>query len=349
VQQWLPLSAGFVHAHVVESRHRGVVLGREPFEHRGTYPWRPAHSLAPAAALARHLDRRPLSLAISAACAVHRVEVMHVHFGYPVADVLGVVRRRKLPLVLSLHGHDATSLPPEHYAAAVDVVDAVIVPSQFLAGHAARLGFDPARTHVIPAGIDTRAFAPSPLPDGPGEALFVGRLVTKKGVEVLLDAWSSVQTTLPDCRLRIIGDGPLRPLLDALPPGVVHEPPDPARRATQVRDAIRRATVVVQPSRTGPDGDAESLLLVNLEGQASGRPVVTTRHGGIPEFVDDGTTALLVEEGDAAALADALVRVLRDRPLAERLGAAGPPWASQFDVRACTARVDDLYEAVLAR
>ena len=115
-----------------------------------------------------------------------------------------------------------------------------------------------------------------------------------------------------------------------------------------MRDAIRRVTVVVQPSRTGPDGDAESLLLVNLEGQASGRPVITTRHGGIPEFVDD-STSLVVEEGDADALAAALVRVLTDRSLAERLGAAGPAWASQFDVRVCTARVDDLYEAVLAR
>jgi glycosyltransferase involved in cell wall biosynthesis len=340
------LSAGFVHAHVVESRHRGVVLGREPFQHRGTYPWRPAHSLAPAARLAAHLGRRPLSLAITAACVAHRVDLLHVHFGYPVADVLGVARHRKLPLVLSLHGHDATSLPPEHYADALDVVDAVVVPSQFLAAHATRLGFDPAKVHAIPAGIDTRRFSATPLPDGRPEALFVGRLVTKKGVDVLLDAWRQVDA---DATLRIIGEGPLDHLLADPPPGVVHERPDPARRATQVRDAIRRATVVVQPSRTGPDGDAESLLLVNLEGQASGRPVVTTRHGGIPEFVADGTTSLVVEEGDAAALAAALTKVLSDRDLATRLGEAGPGWAAQFDVRACTARVDDLYEAVLAR
>jgi glycosyltransferase involved in cell wall biosynthesis len=325
-----------------------VVLAREPFEHRHTFPHRPAHSLGWAASLTPRLGRRPLGLAVTAACLVHRVDVVHVHFGYPVVDVLGAVRRRQLPLVLSLHGHDATSLPAEHYAEAVPVVAAVVVPSDFLAGHAARLGFDPSRVHVIPSGIDTAFFSPSPLPDRPSEALFVGRLVPKKGVEVLLEAFAMVRAALPECTLRIIGDGPLADLLADLPPGVVHERPDPGRRATQVRDAIRRSTVVVQPSRTGADGDAESLLLVNLEAQASGRPVVSTRHGGIPEFVDDGRTGLLVTEGDATALANALVVVLGEPALAARLGHAGPAWAARFDVRVGTARVDDLYDAVLA-
>ncbi len=100
--------------------------------------------------------------------------------------------------------------------------------------------------------------------------------------------------------------------------------------------------MVVTPSRTAADGDAESLLLVNLEAQASGRAVVTTDHGGIPEFVDGGTTALLVPEGDPAALADGADHVLRDPDLAARLGAAGVEWVERFDVAACTGRLDDL-------
>ena len=100
------------------------------------------------------------------------------------------------------------------------------------------------------------------------------------------------------------------------------------------------------PSRTAADGDAESLLLVNLEAQASGRPLVTTRHGGIPEFVAEDETALLVPEGDADALADALIRILQDQGLAERMATGGPLWVRRFDMRACTARVDDLYDRV---
>jgi glycosyltransferase involved in cell wall biosynthesis len=76
--------------------------------------------------------------------------------------------------------------------------------------------------------------------------------------------------------------------------------------------------------------------------------VVTTRHGGIPEFVAPGETALLVPEGDADALAEALIRVLADRELASRLGAAGPALAARFDATAMAERVDDLYDALLA-
>ena len=125
------------------------------------------------------------------------------------------------------------------------------------------------------------------------------------------------------------------------------EPADPARRATQVRDAIRRARVVVTPSKTAADGDVETLLLVNLEAQASGRPVVTTRHGGIPEFVEEGRTALLVPENDPRALAEAIVAVLSDASLARRLGSAGPEWARRFDWGTQAAAVDDLYDGLI--
>jgi glycosyltransferase involved in cell wall biosynthesis len=243
--------------------------------------------------------------------------------------------------VVSLHGHDATSRPPSHYAQIAPASAAVVVPSAFLAGHATRLGFDAGRVHVIPSGVDTTFFTPTDLQDGPPTAVFVGRLVEKKGVDVLMEAWRSVRRAVPDAQVIVLGDGPLASMVTG--DGVRHERPDPARRHQQVRELLAAATVVVQPSRTAGDGDAESLLLVNLEAQASGRALVTTRHGGIPEFVDDSST-VLVDEGDADALADALVAVLRDRTLAARLGAAGPAVAARFDVRSCTARVDDLYD-----
>ena len=124
---------------------------------------------------------------------------------------------------------------------------------------------------------------------------------------------------------------------------MVVEDAQPARRAEQLRDALRRAWAVVTPSRTAANGDAETLLLVNLEAQAAGRPVVTTRHGGIPEYVDEGRTALVVPENAEAPLADALVTVLTDEALARSMAAAGPAWAKQFDVAACVAKVDRLY------
>jgi glycosyltransferase involved in cell wall biosynthesis len=175
----------------------------------------------------------------------------------------------------------------------------------------------------------------------------VGRFVEKKGLDVLLAAWPAVTAALPGATLRVLGDGPLANLLPANDPSVRHVRPDPAHRAAQVRDLLRGARVVASPSRTAASGDAESLLLVNLEAQASGRPVVSTRHGGIPEFVEEDGSALLVPEADTDALADALIRVLTDADLAQRLATAGPAVAARFDLTVCTARLDDLYDAVL--
>ena len=353
IDRWLPLSAGFVDALVTRSSHPSVVVSRDATVNRDAFPHRPVVSLGPlsrlgegrAAGWTRHAV---LAAVITAA----RVKVIHVHFGYAVHDVLPAVRRTGLPLVLSLHGDDATALPkqrPGFYDPVADSVDAVVVPSRWLAERAEELGFPLGRIHVIPSGVDVGLFTPTPVPEGPPIVAFVGRLVAKKGLATLLEAWEAVARAVPGSRLHVLGEGPEGHLLapEVIPAGVELLRPDPQRRHLQVRDLIRCATVVTSPSQTSPDGDAESLLLVNLEAQASGRAVVTTRHGGIPEFVEEGHTALLVAERSSAELATALIRVLTDRPLATRMGASGPAVAARFDVRAGAAQVDELYDRVV--
>lgn len=354
VQRWLPLSEQFVYGQIRHSRHRGVAVSRERPEHRDAFPQRPLWSLSP---VLRATPPRLQPLAVTAALnAIARREgigLVHVHFGYRAHDVLALARRRSLPLVVSLHGHDVTAFArewPAHYDAVFTNAAAVVVPSRFLATRVEQLGAYPTVVHVIPSGVDTELFTPRPLPEGPPTAAFVGRFVEKKGVDVLLAAWPTVRAAVPDARLVLLGYGPLVDLVarHAGANGVEIVQPDPRRRAPQVRDVIASATVVVSPSRTAADGDAESLVLANVEAQASGRGVVTTRHGGIPEFVSAGETALVVEEGDAGALAQALITVLADRDLAARLGAAGPARVSSLDVRVCSGRVDDLYDALVS-
>jgi glycosyltransferase involved in cell wall biosynthesis len=350
VEHWLELSAGFVHSHVSRSRHRGVVVSHNALENRAAFPHTPLrrldrlHSVVPERRWPRVRTQTLRGIA-----RLYRASLVHVHFGYVVNDVVDMVRSTSMPLVLSLHGNDATALPrqqPRHYEAARSTAAAVIVPSQFLADVAADIGFAAERIHVIPAGIDTTFFTPTPLPAAPTVA-FVGRLVEKKGIDVLLDAWPQVVAAVPEARLRVVGHGPLLHLIPRDDPSICYEPPQPERRADQVRDLLRACQVVATPSRTAPSGDAESLLLVNLEAQASGRPVVTTRHGGIPEFVRDGKSALVVPESDPDALATALVSVLSDEAVAHRLATAGPAVAGEYDVARCAARVDNLYDALL--
>lgn len=322
----------------------GIVVSDGPPEHLDRFPFEPLVALRP------RLDRVPLALQQRAAtawlsllCRRHRVGVIHAHHGYEVVRVAGTARRRGIPLVVSLHGHDAfgwVEARPDAYAGILARAAATIVPSQFLVSRAVELGAPRDRVHVIGSGIDTTAFAPTPVPLGP-EAVFVGRFVEKKGLDVLEAAWPAVRAAVPGARLRVLGYGPLEATARRLDPAVTISPTQ-----SEVRAALQQARVVVSPSRTAAGDVAETLLMVNLEAQASGRPVVTTDHGGIPEYVRAGQTALLVPEADAQALSAALIAVLRDDALARRLGGAGPAWAATFDVARVAARVADLYDAV---
>ncbi|MCU1459985.1 MAG: glycosyl transferase group 1 [Acidimicrobiales bacterium] len=346
IERWLPLSEQFVHTLITRSRRPGVVVSSGPLENVELYPYEPLVCIDGLRRRAPERLKRPVVTACLMAIARRRkVGVIHVHHGYRAYEVLGTSRRLQLPFVVSLHGHDVTgyaSSRPALYPPVLGKAAAVVVPSRFLVDAAVANGADPSRVRVIPSGVDTSFFQPTPVPTAP-DVVFVGRFVEKKGLDTLLAAWPKVLAAVPPARLHVMGYGPLEALARSGGPTVtVTLGPD----RSAVRAAIAAARAVVSPSHTAADDSVESLLVVNLEAQASGRPVVTTRHGGIPEYVDDGATALVVPEADADALADALVRVLTDDALAMRLGAAGPAWAAQFDVAGCAAAMDDLYAAV---
>jgi glycosyltransferase involved in cell wall biosynthesis len=238
--------------------------------------------------------------------------------------------RSRTPVILDLHGdwRAATRLygsplrrllqPIGDIAAqfAVRRADAVRTISAWTSGLVRELGVEPAA--VFPAFVDAasfRASTPRPLPAEP-RALYVGVLERYKGFDVLADAWPEVARALPDARLHVVGRGSLGASAAALVSGGGVEW-DEALAPGEVAAALDEATVLVLPSR------AEGLGRVVIEAFCRARPVVGGRAGGIPDIVEDGRNGLLVEPGDAAALAEAVLRILRDRALAERLGAAG--------------------------
>lgn len=347
---WLPPSEVFVYELIRHLRRPGVVVAANKLQNIGRFGMDDLHTLAPIERFVRPIAARPCAFTAALGLLSRRrgVGLVHVHHGYRCEVVVPLVKRRRLPLVLSLHGHDVTGYLDERpaiYGGIARFVSAVVVPSKFLVDHAVSAGFDRSLVKVLPSGVDTSFFCASPLPSSEPVAVFVGRFVEKKGIDVLAQAWPRVQSVIPRARLRIMGFGPLEHIARSIPGRVTVEiSPD----RTAVRDAMRGARLIVSPSHTAPDDALESLLVVNLEAQASGRPVVTTRHGAIPEYVKEGETALLVPEGDAESLAEAMVRVLSDRDLASRLGSKGPEWVARFDVRRTTAAVDALYDELVS-
>jgi glucosyltransferase len=265
VSQWLQLSDGFVYSQVQRSRDRGIVISRDGWENLEAYPYKPRYSLHRRPVPGR-LKTAALPAQLVPLLALTRAELVHVHFGYAANDVLGATGRRR-PYVLTLYGHDVTGLlttAPGHYERVVERVDAVIVLSAFLRDAAIRAGFRARDISIIPIGLDTSYFTPSPLPDGPPVVAYVGRLVEKKGLDVLLQAWPRIRDAVPAATLRVLGEGGLEHLLTPTDSSVTHIRPNAGAPRAQVRDVIRQATVVVTPSRTAASGDSESLLLVNL-------------------------------------------------------------------------------------
>jgi len=206
-------------------------------------------------------------------------------------------------------------------------------------------GIEPAAE--FPAFMDLEPFLANPalsLPEAP-RALFVGVLERYKAFDVLADAWRRVASAVPGAVLHVVGQGALAPvaerLLEELPGQVKW---NPSLTAEGVASALDSATLLVLPSRS------EGMGRVVIEAGCRGRAVVGSRVGGIPDVVADGKTGLLVPPADAVALAEALERVLSDRPLAERLGAEArirvEPWLATPEEYA--RRVRDLVQTVIS-
>jgi glycosyltransferase involved in cell wall biosynthesis len=222
--------------------------------------------------------------------------------------------------------------------------DGVRTISDYTSGVVRAAGSEPTATFA--AFMDLEPFLaepPAPLPERP-TALFVGVLERYKAVDVLADAWRLAAPRVPAATLHVIGKGTLR----EVPKRLVADLPEQTRwteslSTREVARALDKATVLVLPSRS------EGLGRVVVEAFCRGRGVVGSRVGGIPDLVHDGESGLLVASEDPAALADALVRVLSDRALAERLGADGcrtvEPWLAT--PREYARQIHDLVERVV--
>jgi glycosyltransferase involved in cell wall biosynthesis len=203
--------------------------------------------------------------------------------------------------------------------------DGVRTISAYTSGLVRRAGVEP--TAEFAAFMDLEPFVeqpPAPLPERP-VALFVGVLERYKAVDVLADAWRRAAPRVPDATLHLVGRGTLRDVPRALVRDLQAQTRWTESLSTpEIARALDESTVLVLPSRS------EGLGRVVVEAFCRGRGIVGSRVGGIPDIVEEGATGLLVPPADIDALAEALVRVLSDGALAERLGgaahAAVQPW-----------------------
>ena len=269
-----------------------------------------------------------------------KVDVVLGSWAYPdgfAAIVAG--RILGVPSVVKLHGSDINLIakipgPRRMMAWALPKAARVVAVSKPLAAEVVALGVPEDRVRVVMNGVDGDLFKPGDrkaaraelgLPQDQPIAIYVGNLKPEKGVIDLGKAWAGVVKQVPDATLLVIGDGPLKGELEAVTSGLAERvrliPRQPLERVPLYMAA---ADILVLPSHF------EGTPNVVLEALASGRRVVATAVGGVPDLITSDTLGALVPAGDPDALAAAIASALRspyDATEVARLGARGG-WAA---------------------
>jgi glycosyltransferase involved in cell wall biosynthesis len=237
-------------------------------------------------------------------------------------------RQAGVPLYVHFHGFDAavvSKLPywRTRYRKLFRDAAGVIGPSEFIVNKLAELGCPREKLYVCACGINPDLF--SETQRLPLRLVAVGRFVPKKAPHVTVEAFAKIADDFPDARLDMIGDGPLKARCEKLivkhgleERVILHG----AKSHAFVAEKMREASVYLQHSVTASYGDVEGMPVSILEAMACSLPVVSTRHSGIREAVEEGKTGFLVDEHDVNGMADAIAAMLCDPARAEAMGKA---------------------------
>ncbi|MGI9115320.1 MAG: hypothetical protein DLM52_08670 [Chthoniobacterales bacterium] len=252
---------------------------------------------------------------------------VHAHFaGMAARTAYWINRFFAIPFSVTAHANDIFAPNdfeiglPEIFGSA----RAIVTVSDFAADYLRHKFPDAAeRVHRVYNGIDLAEFVRSRFAQPP-LILSVGRLIAKKGFDVLLEACAQIQEH--EFRCEIIGDGPLRDELQKLIDHHALTDRVSITGARKQRDIIERlstATMFVLPCRVEESGAMDNLPTVIMEAMAASLPVISTDVGGIKEMLGDGETGFLVAQNDASATAASIMKLLRDERLAREMGARG--------------------------
>lgn len=283
-----------------------------------------------------------------------RVDVLHLH-GHG-ASAFGRLAGALTGAAVVLHRHDTAPGPwwvraidrllrmvPARIVAVSDAVKQFCVQADGLCAESITVIRGPLRAFTPPSAAELAQWRRDI--GTPSTARLIGgatRFYPVKGLDVLMAALPAIAARVPQVHLVLWGDGPqlAQRQAQAQALGVA----DRVCFAGYAPDADRRLALLdcfVLSSRS------EGSPLALLEALAAGCPIVATRVGGVPELVQDGTSALLVPPEDPAALAAAVIRVLTEPVLAERLCAAGPPAAEAVGLTAPVAALTALYKGLV--
>jgi len=287
----------------------------------------------------------------------HSPDVVLAEYGPTGADVMEACHQAGIPLVVHFHGYDASerrTLEQERarYPELFHRSAAIVAVSRVMRRTLIEVGASAEKVHWNPYGVDCSAFAGAQPEEAQPDFLAVGRFCEKKAPDLTIRAFAEVFRVSPDVHLRMIGFGPLREssiqlvrdlgisnavtIMGSCPPHIV-------------QDEMRRARCFVQHSVVAPNGDSEGTPVAILEAGASGLPVVSTHHAGIPDVVIEGKTGFLVEERDVSGMAERMLRLATNPALAGRMGRCARSWIeAEFSITKRVGRLSEIIQSCVS-
>ena len=328
------LTETFIRGHV-EGLGASLIHGQPPRLEGGGAPRAPVTTRLVRRVLRRFSgadgDRRTWAFEYTALLEKAGADVVLAEYGTTGAVVWKACKTNGLPLVVHFHGYDASRADvlksyAQGYQGMFEYASAVVAVSRVMRERLVSLGAPVEKVVLNPYPVDSAAFSVGRPDEAPPTFLAVGRLVEKKAPHLLIAAFAEVHRQFPDARLRIVGDGPLLDIVRDLVAGLYLKGAVDllgSQPHSVVVEEMHRARAFVQHSVTASDGDMEGTPNSVLEASASGLPVVSTDHAGIPDSVSDGVTGFIVAERDVRGMTERMLEVAQDPALARRLGQAG--------------------------
>lgn len=287
-------------------------------------------------------------------------DIIHCHFGpngllgARLRDV-GAIRGK---LITTFHGFDVNLLPTTHgtdlYKSLFAKCDLYTVNTTFTAGIAIMLGCPKDKIVRLPVGLKVSEYcfkAKKIRPNDTIRILTVARLVEKKGIQFSVRAVAKIIKDYPHLQYHIVGDGPLRKSIEMLIEQLSLQDKVNLlgwRTQDEIRQLYADAHIFVLSSVTTSDGDKEGQGLVIQEAQASGLPVISTLHNGIPEGILDGKSGFLVPERDVDALAEKLIYLIEHPEIWPEMGRAGRAYVeANYDINKLNDRLVEIYREFL--
>ncbi len=288
-----------------------------------------------------------------------RIDIIHSHWILPQGMIGALIRMiTGIPHITSIHGTDIHLVHTRKVFH--PFMKMIAYYSQYItanSSHTHRLFMEvisstQTKTAIIPMGIHPEQFSGQSYVKKKKRItiLFVGRLIQWKGVTYLIHAIKLVISRGWDVHLNIIGNGPEKEELQQFThtlgiPSNVHFLGNMERK--QLLSQYKNADLFVLPSIVYKN-QTEGLGVVLLEAMASGVPVIGSNIGGIPDIIKDDVNGLLVPPGDPQALADAIIRILKNPDLAERFRKAGQETVrDRFSWDVITDQFVEVYQEIL--